>query len=304
MSAGAGSLALARATLFVGTQAKTAHVRAFDLGGRELALGFSFRDPVVGRSAVSGLAVDRDHTLWIADLPADRVRRFSVFGRELGGLGPGGLGREAVLPGALHRPVDVEVVEGECLVACAGEGLHAVQRFDGELAFRARCCALGDPTQPFRGVARLSASGRRLLVAETLARRVQVFRGGEFHFAFQLADARGRRLEPCAVAALEDGRALVACRAPESALLLVDPSGRVIGVLAGHGTEDGEVLEPSDVVVEAGAEDHRTRVFVLDRDGLRLQVLTLEGRSLGVVPLDTGRGADPGRERRGKKGGR
>lgn len=302
MSVPAGSLALARATLFVGTQAKTAHVRAFDLGGRELALGFSFRDAAAGRSAVAGLAVDRDHTLWVADLPADRLRRFSVFGREIGGLGPLA-GGPVLLPGSLRRPQDVEAHGDDLVVACAGESLHAVQRFDAELGFRGRCLALGDPAQPFRGVTRVAAAGARLFVAEGLARRVQVFRGGEYHFAFQLADARGRHLEPSAVAVLEDGRALVACRAPESALVLVDAGGRTLGVLARHGEGEGHVHEPSDVVVERGEEDRRARVFVLDRDGLRLQVLTLEGRCLGSIALSAP-STTPARERRKKKGGR
>src|SRR5262245_49976231 len=95
--AGMGSLALSRGLLLVGDQAKTARVRCFDQGGRELALGFSFRDPVAGRSAAAGLAVDEDRTILVADTPADRVRRFSFFGREVGGIGgatPGTSGPE------------------------------------------------------------------------------------------------------------------------------------------------------------------------------------------------------------------
>src|SRR5262245_56425384 len=131
-----GSLALSRGVLLVGDQAKTARVRGFDLGGRELALAFSFRDPVCGRSAAAGIAVDEDRTILIADAPADRVRRFSFFGREVGGIGgavkeqPSG---DPVLPGLVTRPVDVEVrgnrEEGWVAVACAGERLHALQLF-------------------------------------------------------------------------------------------------------------------------------------------------------------------------------
>jgi hypothetical protein len=53
----------------VGEREKTARVRAFDLGGRELALDFSWRDPVAGRSAAAGLAVDEDRTIFVADTP-------------------------------------------------------------------------------------------------------------------------------------------------------------------------------------------------------------------------------------------
>ena len=93
-----GSLALARGLLLVGEQAKTARVRAFDLGGRELELGSSFRDPLAGRSAVGGLAVDEDSTILVADTPADRVRRFSFFGREVGGIGAGNAGAGTIAP--------------------------------------------------------------------------------------------------------------------------------------------------------------------------------------------------------------
>jgi hypothetical protein len=308
VSASSASLALARCTLFVGTHAKTARIRAFDLGGRELELGFSFRDSEVGRSEAAGLAVDEDHALWIADPPADRVRRFSLFGREIGGLGGGDRsGRPAVLPGSLHRPVDVELQDGALAVACSGGSPHAVQWFDPESSYRGRCLSLGDPSLPFGRVARLAASAEHLIVAEALARRVQVFRKRQFLFAFQLHDAAGRRLEPSAVAALEDGRTLVACRDPESALLLVDAGGRVVRVLAAAGEEEGQLCEPSDVVAELGEEDHRARLFVLDRDGLRLQVFTLEGRCLGSISL--GEQAEHRklrrRSRRGqKKGGR
>jgi hypothetical protein len=271
-----GSLALARGTLFVGVHAKTARVRAFDLGGRELRTSFSFRDPLVGRSEVSGMAVDEDHALLIADRPADRVRRFSVFGREVGGIGApaGGVGEAPApaLPGLIRRPVDVEVRghrdEGWIAVASGGEARHAVQLFEPDFAFRASCRALGEPERPFRAVCRLAAAGELLFVAESLARRVQVFRSGQFLFAFHLT-------------ARDDGRMVVGCRAPHSALFLVDGAGRPLRTLALEGDEEGAVREPSDVVVETGADDRHTSVFVIDRDGLRVQAMTLEGRSLG-----------------------
>jgi hypothetical protein len=73
--------------------------------------------------------------------------------------------------------------------------------------------------------------------------------------------------------------------------------------LAGAGEHEGAVLEPSDVVVEPGADDRHARVFAIDRDGLRVQVFTLEGHSLGTIllgPLD----GPPARDLRGNEGGR
>lgn len=311
-----GSLALSRGLLLVGDHAKTARVRAFDLGGRELDLSFSYRDPVAGRSAVAGLAVDEDRTILAADTPADRVRRFSFFGREVGGIGSvakDGLQDEPVLPGLVTRPVDVEVRgnrdQGWVAIACGGERRHALQLFDPDLAFRSSCAALGEPGRAFRGVCRLASEGELLYAAESLARRVQVFRSGVFLFAFHLTDAGGERFEPSALAVLGDGRLVVGCRAPRSALFLVDGAGRPLRKLAEEGEDEGAVLVPSDAVVEPGADDRHARLFVIDRDGLRVQVFTLEGRCLGAFwpagsPPDDSKGSFPelGRAPRNKGG--
>lgn len=287
------SLALSRGTLFVGAHAKTAHVHSFDLGGRPLGCSFSFRDPAAGRSAVAGLALDDDRTLWIADTPADRVRQFSLFGREIGGLGSHrpDAAEAPLLPGLITHPVDVEVQgnreRGWIAIASAGEQRHAVQLFEPGLVWRASCASLGEPQRAFRGVCRLAAQGERLYVAEALARCVQVFRAGVFLFAFHLTGRGGVRLEPSALAPLADGRLVVGCRAPHSALLLVDASGRPLRVLAQEGTEEGQVFDPSDAVVEAADDDRHARLFVIDRDGLRVQAFTLEGRCLGSIPLES-----------------
>jgi hypothetical protein len=306
------SLALSRGTLFVGVSAKTARVRSFDLGGRPLGTAFAFRDARARRSSVSGIAVDADRAIWIADAPAERVRVFSLFGRETRGLdaprGGAGDARAPVLPGVIARPVVVEVEGGAdhgwVAIACGGERRHAVQLFEPDFTFRASLAALGDPNRPFGNVTRIAARGERLYVAEALARTVQVFRAGEFLFAFSLTARGGERYEPSAVAPVDaEGaagtRLVVACRAPESGLFLGDASGRVVRQLAVEGEHEGAVLEPSDVVVEPGADDRHARVFVIDRDGLRVQVFTLEGHCLGVIPLD-----ETPRDLRGNEGGR
>ena len=301
-----GSLALARGTLFVGLQEKTARVRAYDRGGRALPTSFSFRDARTGRSAVAGLAVDEDRALWIADTPADRVRVFTLFGREVGGIGAPAEERAPVLPGLVSRPVDVDVQghrdQGQIAIACGGERRHAVQLFEPDLSFRASCAALGDPNRPFQAVTRIAASGPLLYVAESLGRRVQVFRAGEFLFAFQLRSRSGEPFEPSALAPLADGRVAVACRAPHAALFLVDGSGRPLRCLAEEGAEEGAVLDPSDLALDAAREageagdERRTELYVLDRDGLRVQVFTLEGRCLGALALE-GSGEDTARSK-------
>lgn len=300
------SLALARGVLFVGTHEKTARVRSFDLGGRALGPGFEFRDARAGRSAAAGLAVDEDHTLLVADTPAGRVRRFSLFGRELSGIGaPGVLAPR--LPGLVTHPVDVETRghrdEGWIAIASGGEQRHGLQLFEPDLSFRTSLRSLGDPNRAFHGLCRLASEGELLYAAEAGACRVQVFRREEFLFAFQLRARGGEACEPSGLAPASGGRLVVAVRAPESALLLVDGSGRPLAQLAGAGQAEGQVLDPSDVTLEPGTDDRHARIYVVDRDGLRVQVFTLAGHCLGSISL-VAPGSERARKTPRKKGGR
>lgn len=301
-----GGLTVDGGTLLVGVAAKTARVLTFDLGGRPQPGGFSFRDAKLGRSSIAGLSRDRDRRTWVADDAAHRVRIFSPFGLEVGGI-PGHAEGAGELPGILVQPVDVlasgHVDDGWVAVACAGARRRAVQLFDPEGRPTGSVAALGEPQRAFENVVRLATDGRRLLVAEAWARRVQVFQDFRFRFGFQLRTRGGEPLEPSAVAALPDGRMVVGSRAPESAVDLVDASGRALLRLAEGGEGEGSVSEPLAIAVVPDVEDPRARVFVLDSEGLRVQVFDLEGRCLGAFAIDL---ATPSRTRanREEKGGR
>jgi len=278
-----GSLALHKGTLFVGRYEKTAHVTVYDLDGHRLPGGFSFRDEAVGRSSVSGISVDEDRRIWIADAPGGRVRRFTLFGAEVGVLGRGEPSSQE-RPGSLGRPVDIcaegDADEGRLLVASGGERRYGLHLFDGAGGFSRALRALGDPDARFQGLAGASLCERFAYTAEVQAQRIQVFRDGEFHFAFSVPCRQGA-FEPTAVAPLRDRRMVLAVRGPASALLLVDSAGQLLGCLAEAGIGEGRVENPSDVVVQEGAEDRETQVLVIDRDGFRVQVFNLEGRCYG-----------------------
>lgn len=284
-----GSLALDRGLLFVGSHAKTARIAAYDFDGRRVLAGFRFRDARAKRSTASGLAIDAGRHLWVADAAAHRVRRFTVFGREVGGIGAA---LDQPLPtahpdvaGRVHAPLAVALQccmgalpGGWLAIACAGERRHAVQVFAADGTWLASPKPLGDPRGCFRGVQGLALGERSLHVAEGAAHRIQVFRDLEFHFSIELSGAR----EPRALAVLEDERLVVACAGPLSELLLLAPGGCVQRVLArGRGPRD-ELFEPSGVAVERGSSDRDTRVAVIDRDGGRVQVFTLEGQCQGA----------------------
>jgi len=112
-----------------------------------------------------------------------------------------------------------------------------------------------------------------------------VFRDLDFHFAFQLRQRVNDNLEPRAVSRLDDGRLLVAYAGDCSGVALFTADGSFLSNIAEHGAEEGCVLEPSDMVVEAGRTDASTRVVVADLDGERVQVLTLAGRCYGQIDV-------------------
>ncbi len=285
-----GSVALRSGVLYVGRHEQTAHVRPYDLDGRALGPGFSFRGPHGEPCTLGGLDVDDDHHLWVADSAIGRIRTFSVFGREVASFGGGessGARRERDARGALGSPVDVAVSgEGEqatLVVACGGWRRHALQLFHRDGTWSGSLRPEGNPLGRFNGVRRVSVRGPMTYVCEARAGRVQVFRDGEFHFLFSLPCRVAGRFEPVAVAPLEDGRMVLATGGQQSGLFLLDGSGRPLRTLAERGTETGRILEPGDVVVEEGASERETRLAVVDRDADRVQVFTLDGRCFGAL---------------------
>lgn len=282
-----GSLSFQSGVLYVGRHERTAHVRPYDLDGAPLGPGFSFAGHAgPGAARIGGLDVDGEHQIWVADGTSERARAFNLFGTEIGGFGTAA-GRRPGAAGSLERIVDLCVRDDderelEVLVACGGRRRHAVQVFDAGGGWRSSLRPAGDPEGRFAGVRGLSETGAWTLVAEGWERRVQVFRNRDFHFWFRPELATGSPFEPNAAVALPDGRFVVAHGGPESALVVVDAAGRIASVLARAGPETGNVLDPTDIAIEPNERDRDTRLAVIDRDGERVQVFTLEGVCYGA----------------------
>lgn len=282
-----GSLAIRNGVLYVGTEERTAHVRSYDLDGAPLEAAFSFRGEDGGAASVDGLDVDADHRVWVADGAGARLLGFSLVGAPLAELSAGAVG-EHDARGVLGRPVDVCTVgadDEQCLiVASGGARRHAVQVLPLDAHRREESLRpLGDQDGRFHDVRSLAldASGRELFVCEAGRARVQVFRDHDFHRALTLSLGRAR-FEPNALAVCGDGRLVIAQGGEHSALLLCARNGEVLRVLAQTGTAEGEVEEPGSVVIEEGDSDRTTRVVVIDRDGLRVQVFNLLGDCWGT----------------------
>jgi hypothetical protein len=282
-----GSLCVRSGVVYVGDHARTATVRAYDLDGRRLEPGFRFGGlDGAGGAAAAGIAVDDDRRVWIADTVGRRVRAFTLFGSELDGLaGAGGAHDRARCLGAVVDVAAEGVEEGEVLlVASGGRRRHAAQLWRADGTWLASLRPLGDPERRFADVSGVALKGRLAFVCETRARRLQVFRDGEFHYPLPVPPANGPAAsEPRAVAPLADGRLVVALGGERSALLLLDAAGRLLRVLADHGTDGGQVFEPAGVALEeSGGDDRHTLVFAIDRDGERVQAFTAEGTCYGA----------------------
>lgn len=284
-----GALALGAGVLYVGRHETTAHVRPYDWDGRPISAGFSFRGPGGEPCELVGLDVDEDRHLWVADRRSSRVRVFTVFGREVATLGEGSAAGVDVRGGwsdlsslALQVPGN-EQEESSLWIARGGWMRHAVQRVSLQGAWLQSLRPEGNPLGKFRDVLAVAHSTPWTYVAEGRPGRIQVFRDGEFHFAYSVPARPGARFEPTGLAPLSDGRLVVACGGDASALLLLDAAGRLQTVLAQGGRGDGEVLAPGDVVLEEGRDGGDARLAVIDQDAERVQVFTLTGRCFGEL---------------------
>jgi len=290
----AGSLALSRGVVFVGTETRTARVRSFDLDGRPLEASFSFSGADGGAASADGLAVDEDRRIWVADGIGRRLLAFTLFGDRVAGVDPPE-GPERDRRGVLGRVTAVASRgaddEQELLVACGGRRRHGVQRLVLGSGATSTLRSGGLLEADFHDPVGLAWEGRLAWVAERGAGRVQVFRDLDHHFDFRLTPAGGAPFCPNAVRPLPDGRLVLAQGGEASAVLLLDGSGRLLRVLAEAGAGEGQVREPSDLVVEPGADDRQTRVVVLDGEGTRAQVLNLLGDCHGTFPDLVGSGA-------------
>ncbi|MCB9916286.1 MAG: hypothetical protein H6828_14245 [Planctomycetes bacterium] len=282
-----GSLALHAGVLWVGTETEHARVQSYDLDGAPLEAAFEVLGEDGGPASAEGLAVDADHRVWVADGVGKRLVGYSLVGAPLARVEAARTGtRDA--RGVLARCVDVATrgVEDEQVlyVASGGTRRHALQALPlGPGRYTESLRPAGEQDGRFhdlRGLA-LGDAGREVWACEAGRARLQVFRDHDFHRA--VAPVLGAaRFEPNAVAVCADGRLVVAQGGAASALLLLAPGGRLLRVLAEGGGEPGRVLDPGDVVVQPGAADRDTRVVVIDRDGLRVQVFNLEGRCWGA----------------------
>jgi hypothetical protein len=283
-------LCLNQGVLYVASAERSGRVVPFDLEGRRLEGGFRVPASGAGACRIAGLFVDDDRRVWLADKSQRALRGFTLFGHESQRLGnprspspwrsepdvAGNLGLPSALAGRGSSD-DLWLVLGS-----QGPRRHGAQVFDGAGRLVRSLRPLGDSHGRFQGVRGIELLGRSLLLFESQRPRVQVFRDLEHWFSFEVELPRTREAELVAVRALAEGRFVALVGGEEPALLEVDGRGKLLRVLAVAGEDTGRLSAPADLVVDR----ERQRLALLDREGLRIQVFTIDGECAGAFACD------------------
>ncbi len=233
---------------------------------------WEFSGPDGGYADANGVAIGEDFSIYVADTRNDTVRRFTPFGKQVETIGdrpdrgPGAACRDR--KGVLDRPRALAFFGDVLLVGCGERMLvRGVQRFgrDGTCLPPLRSC--GDPEGRFGAPWGISAGPRGIFVADTLRGAIQRFTTeGRFVSEFSTAASADEASRPVAVASLGGGDLLVLDRGDRAGLVRFSIDGEVRGGLA-------ESLIDLDEVCGL-ATDSLDRVYILDRDGERVQRLT------------------------------
>jgi hypothetical protein len=280
---------------------KATRIVPFDVNGSRLGPGFE-----VG-AEVRGIAVDEDRRVWTADAASASLRAFTAFGAEVAALrGSGDPDSDRHWSFGDPAGIAAQGVEAEArlLVSRRGARRHALLLVEPAGGAIRSLIPDGDPQAVYSGLGGVALSSRFAYACEPAKGSVQVFRDGDFHFRISMPRPRHGLppFEPCGIAALEDGRSVVACRGGgEGAVFLFDAGGSLVRCIAGSepaGGDTGDVEDPTAVVVQDEGGERSSLALVLDRGGERIQAFTLGGDCLGAfhdLDLDAENVAPTGR---------
>jgi sugar lactone lactonase YvrE len=263
----AGGVAVRANLLCVTWSAARGHVFLFDLEASRPMSAWTLPGGARGYSDAAGVAMDPHFHLYVADPHNDRVCHFSAFGRHLGDLGVpapalGDAGRDR--PGVLDRPHGVALLDDTVLVACGDRPRRrGVQRFTRGGELLRPLASGGDAEATFGAPRAVWADANGILVADTLAGRIQRFRpDGTFvsHLRYLRGDVLAR---PVAVLRRAGGDLVVLDAGDQPGVRVLGPDGhdqpQAAAVFAAH---------CADAV--ALAVDGQGRVYVLDHGGERV----------------------------------
>jgi sugar lactone lactonase YvrE len=240
----------------------TARVQCYDLDGNHL--GFTWTTPDFRNGRPSGLGIDRDGNLLVADSHYHSVRTYSFDGKEIRSFG----GQAGTEPGRFGYVSDcVQDAEGFYYITEFGQN-DRITKLDSNGQFVQCWGSSGqDPGQFNRARALALSPDGLLYVADACNHRIQVFtRSGELVRVFGEPGSKPGQLQyPYDVCFAPNGTLYVAERGNHR-IQKFDKEGRSLGTWGQAGRAPGQLADPWALVV-----DSQGRVHVIDTENHRVQ---------------------------------
>jgi len=245
---------------------KTGRVQVFDAEGR-CPGGWTM--PVIANGKPTGVHVDDEGKIWVADTHEFQVlvytpdgteqRRFGTFGEQ---------------PGEFLYPTDVAIGPDDSIWVSEYGGNDRVQVFNADGTLRRVIGSVGsEPGQFSRPQAiALSDDGQRLYVADSCNHRIQVFDAHGTLLSVLGSPGRepGQLHYPYDLVLLDDGSLLVS-EYGSSRIQHLSPDGDSLGIWGIHGSEAGALNAPW------GIDSDGRRVWILDTGNHRVVTMYLPG---------------------------
>jgi hypothetical protein len=264
-----GGIAARGKILVIADAVQRGEVIVFDLEDARIVSRFHFPGVDGAWPEAGGIALAADSSVWIADAAAHAVRRFSLFGHEVGRIG--------LVAGAQPRDRRELVVHPRAVcvdgrqrlwVACGDRPwVHGLQVFAPDGSFVLSAAAFGDRARTFGPASGLCCLGEQVFVADTGNDHVQCLRDdGGFVGAWPLPSPWSR---PIAVAAWAEGRAVLVQEPSPQVLVFDRHFARGTPLAVGIAER---LRHPSGLVA------HGEDLLVLDSDATRVMRLGGGGR--------------------------
>ncbi len=262
-----------------------ARVQEFSPTGTYMAQFGSYGSENGQFKSPTGIAIDFEAHVWVADTENNRVQEFTSTGAFIRKFGSEGTGN-----GQFKSPSGI-VTDSEGNAWVTDTGNDRLQKFNSTGTYVSQFGIPGANGGQFvepKGLA-IDTSGN-LWVADTGNNRVQEITAGEY--VRQLGgEAPGQLSWPRGVASDQEGHVWVADTSHDRIQEFSSSTGEFIRQFGAHGTASGEFLGPQDVAVDS--EGH---VWVADSANHRIQEFTSTGefiRQFGALGKENGQFESP-----------
>lgn len=241
---------------------KTGRLQRFDQNGTFLS---SFSIPPTGNGFPTGVTIDNDDNIWIADTHGHRIRVLDKTGKELLIFGEYGTG-----DGQFLYPTDIAFGAGGLVFVSEYGGNDRISVFDHDGNFLYAFGSHGKGPCEFRRPQTIAIhpETKLLYITDSANHRIVVydFDGKLVHTFGTVGNERGKLLYPYSIIVLEDNTLLVT-EFGNNRLQQFNTNGESLGIWGKAGDSEGSFKTPWGAVRVQGG------VLVIDTGNNRLQLL-------------------------------